>query len=1162
MKNRFFLFRPLSPAGGEGARWAGEGAAGGAIVLSMLIVLTACNHAPGPLTVSFENAEATTTDDLVLSIEGGSDPDGDEVSTSITWFMDGDTQNLHAGSTSVPADATVKHQVWEAYVVPSDGALQGPAASVQLTILNTPPELELELSPEIPLTGEDVESSVIVFDADGDDVSVAYQWYLDDELTSYDEPTLPSDATERGQVWTLEVIPNDEDDDGLEVTASVNIQNTAPSIDRVALSPEEPYETDTIVASVEATDPDEDPVTLSFTWYVDGELVQEGSESSLTGEHFDKHHEVYVEVWGHDGFIDGDALASSAVTVLNSPPSITGVVLEPSEIYEETEVACSPQGWSDADGDEPWYSYVWEVDGYVVSKDATLTGALFDEDQTVKCTATPSDGEATGTAFTSAVATVLNTPPVLASVTLSTTSPVEGDTITTTLGALTDVDGDATTVSYAWFVDGVQVSTASSIDSTLFDKHQDIHVEVTPSDGDEDGVVVVSSTATAANTPPEIGSLSFDSSEVFTNDVLGTLVATTDADGDEVSLSFAWTVGGVATGETDESLDGAVWFDKHETVEVVVTPFDGESMGSAEVAALVCSNSPPTAPTVTVAPEAPEDQVDALVCSYLDDSQDEDGDDVSYSIAWLVDSVAYTGIASTTHVGGDTVPADDIHGEQVYTCQVTPHDGEDEGDVGVATTTAEWYYNGWSTWEVALSDADVVLSGESVDDGAGTALASGGDFDNDGISDVLIGAPGVDGTYPNAGRAYLFSGASLAGSGALDLSAADLTFTGRSGGTASSYHGNLGTRFDMTGDLDGDGYSDLVVGSGRGGNNNQGLMFVIYGSSLSWASDYDLGGDADLFFDGDGDEHPHAMSVIGDLDGDGLDELVTGHPSDNDGGCCNSGKVALFLGSTLAGSSSLEIDDGDFMFIGTYNDYFGRDISGGADLDGDGLADFAVGQHESFYMDGGVHVYFSSSFVAPGYYASTDSDLYINDPDDCGSSTCGPRFGETVLFEGDVDGDGYPELIVGEYGDDAGGEDSGAVFVFSGADLNGITGANTSLAVTTFQGEQTGDAVGMRPSGMGQVDDDGYLDLMVSATQERGGTERGGAYLILSSTLMSGGSRLLSDADFHFLGESDGDLAGYSSCLAGDINGDGLSDVLIGAPSADSTGKAYLFFTP
>jgi hypothetical protein len=1124
--------------------------------------LGACNQPPGALSISLAPTEIRTTDDLQLSVEAASDPDGDPVTTSIDWFLDGDRQNEHAGASTIPAAATAKHQVWKAYVVPSDGVLEGPAASVEVTILNTPPVAELALSPEIPLTGEDVESSLVIADEDGDDVSVAYQWFLGDQPTSYDQPTLPSDATERGQVWTLEVIPHDGDDEGEAVSASVNIENTAPSIDSVALLPEEPTETDTITASVESSDPDGDPVTLGYAWYVDGELVLEGAEASLTGEHFDKHEEVHVEVWGHDGFIDGEALASSRLIVQNSAPSITGVLLVPEEIYEETEVTCSPQGYHDADGDEAEYSYVWEVDGYVVSKDATLTGALFNEHQTVKCTATPSDGEATGTAFTSAVATVLNTPPALASVTLSTTSPVEGDTITTTLGALTDVDGDPTTVRYAWFVDGVQVSVDPSIGSDLFDKHQEIHVEVTPNDGDEDGEVVVSATAAVLNTPPEITSLSFASSEVFTNDVLGTVVNTADADGDEVVLSFVWSVDGVATGEAGESLDGVVWFDKHGVIQVEVTPNDGESVGLSAGATLDCSNSAPTAPTVIVSPEAPEDQVDALVCSFLDDSVDLDGDEVVYSIGWMVDSVVYSGVASTTHVAGDTIPPEDIHGEQTYTCHVTPHDGEDDGDVGVATTTAEWYYNGWSTWEVSLSGADVVFLGEGADDAAGTAVASGGDFDNDGISDVLIGAPGVDGTYPNDGRAYLFSGASLVGGGEFDLASASTKFTGRSSNSASSYHANLGSRFDMRGDLDGDGLFDMVIGAARGGNNSEGLMFVILGSSFSWGSDYDLGADADLFFDGDGDETPHALTVIGDMDGDGRDELVTAHPGDGDGGCCNSGKVALFMGSTLESASSLEIDDGDYLFIGTSNDYFGRDVSGGGDLDGDGLADFAVGQHESWYMDGGVHVYLSSSFGAPGYYASTDSDLYLSDPHDCESGTCGPRFGESVFFEGDGDGDGYPEIIVGEYGDDTEGEDSGAVFVFSGADLNGITGANTSLALTTFRGEQAGDAVGMRPSRMGQVDDDGYLDLMVSATQERGGTERGGAYLILSSTLMSGGSRSLSDADFHFVGESDGDQAGYSTCLAGDVNGDGLSDVLLGAPSADSNGKAYLFFTP
>ncbi len=652
-------------------------------LLFVPLLLGACNAAPQSVVLTLEPSTPTTQDELALNIEGAGDPDGDPVNTTVTWFMDGDHHGQYDDAQTIPPAATSKHQTWRAYVVPDDGSLEGPASAVEVTILNSPPVVELALSPLVPLTEDDVESSLILIsDADGDDVTVVYQWYLGGEPTSHDQPTLPAAATERGQVWTLEVIPHDGDEAGETVSASVNIDNTAPVIDSVSLWPEAPYENDSITATVEARDDDSDPITLGYAWYVNGKLVLEGAEPSLTGVHFDKHQRVHVEVRGNDGFIDGEALASSALTVQNSAPSITGVSLVPEEIREETLVSCSPQGYHDADGDEAEYSYVWEVDGGVVSTGSTLDGTWFDESQTVKCTATPSDGEATGTAFTSVLATVQNTPPVLASATLSTTAPVEGDTVTVTLGALTDVDGDPTTVRYAWFVDGAQVSTSSSIDSTFFDKHQEIYVEVTPNDGDEDGATVPSIVATALNTAPVIDQLGFSSSVLYTDDLATLDVDSSDADGDDVSVAFVWQVDGVPVAESGDTLSGASWFDKGQTIVVTATPHDGEVDGTPSAVERLVSNTAPTAPTVYITPTVPDGYDDSLLCSVAIEAMDADGDPLTYAASWAANGSLFTGGTDSTTFFADTIPAGTSAGGEVWTCRVSANDGEEDGGVG------------------------------------------------------------------------------------------------------------------------------------------------------------------------------------------------------------------------------------------------------------------------------------------------------------------------------------------------------------------------------------------------------------------------------------------------------------------------------------------------
>jgi hypothetical protein len=665
-----------------------------ALLLLISCSLGACNQAPDGVVPTISPAQPSTLDDLTLELEGGGDSDGDPVTTSVTWFLDGDAQGEHRDATTISASATTKGQVWKAYVVPSDGALDGPASSVQVTILNSLPTATVTLSPSAPLTSEDVVANVSTEDADEDTVSLGYAWFRNGEATEHQDATLPAAATSRGEVWTVQVVPNDGEADGeVAISDALNIENTAPVIETVALEPQEAYETDTFVATATAADVDDDTVSLHYTWLVDDVVVLEGvDETELSGEQFDKHQQVAVRVTPHDGFIDGEALVSAAVTVRNSPPSITGVLLSPTEIYEESEVSCLPQGWADADGDDPVYTFVWEVDGYVVSKAATLTGALFDEDQTVKCTATPDDGEETGTAFTSAVATVLNTPPVLASVTLSTTSPVEGDVLNAMLGAITDVDGDSTSVSYAWFVAGAQVSTASSLDSSLFDKHQEIFVEVTPNDGDEDGDMVRSGIATALNSPPEITSLDLSPSAPYTDDVISTAVVTTDADGDEVVLSYAWSVDGAAISETGATLDGASWFDKDQGVELAVTPSDGEDDGVTQSASVVVANSPPGAPVVYITPTVPDGYTDALLCSLASEASDADGDALVHAASWLLDGAPWSGATETTALPGDTVPAGTCVGGELWTCQVTANDGEDDGPAGEDEVTIEGAY--------------------------------------------------------------------------------------------------------------------------------------------------------------------------------------------------------------------------------------------------------------------------------------------------------------------------------------------------------------------------------------------------------------------------------------------------------------------------------------
>jgi hypothetical protein len=680
--------------------------------LSVLVTLTACNTPPAALQVAITPEAPTTTEDLAAEITGELvDPDGDEVSTSFTWYQD-DEARPDLTELTVPASETAKGQRWKLFVLPSDGKLEGPPSEAEILVLNTAPVVEtLELSPAVPLTTEDVEATVTVEDADGDEVDLAYAWLLDGVESEHSDATLPAEATERGQVWTLELTPSDDEGPGTTVTSDpVSIDNSAPLMLSVTLAPTTVYEATTLEATAVAEDEDGDAVSFTYAWMVDGELVPDHSADTLTGEHFDKGQEVWVIATPNDGFIDGEPEGSTPVTVLNTAPSIDRAHVEPQEIFEASELSCRAEGWQDADGDPEGYLVTWYVNGAEASSvtcsdggEGCLDGGAFDKGQNLSCALVPDDGEELGDSRLSDSVTALNTAPVIADASLSTTSPAEGDTLSVAITA-TDADGDSISYTYAWFVEGAQVATTATIDSNLFDKHQPITVEITPDDGSDVGATVDSDTATVINTAPEVTSLEISTGALYTDDIASAVLTTADADGDEVTISYAWTVDGVDPGVTSGSLDGAAWFDKHQVVSIVVTPNDGEDDGATSTSNVTVLNAPPTAPTLGIEPADPEALVDDIVCSIASASTDADGDSVDYSFAWEVDGLAYvagghgdtgdtagawTGPVSTTETG-DTVPGEDTRDDQVWTCSVTPHDGEDDGVIAQRSVTSNF----------------------------------------------------------------------------------------------------------------------------------------------------------------------------------------------------------------------------------------------------------------------------------------------------------------------------------------------------------------------------------------------------------------------------------------------------------------------------------------
>ena len=200
-----------------------------------------------------------------------------------------------------------------------------------------------------------------------------------------------------------------------------------------------------------------------------------------------------------------------------------------------------------------------------------------------------------------------------------------------------------------------------------------------------------------------------------------------------------------------------------------------------------------------------------------------------------------------------------------------------------------------------------------------------------------MGASGDDGVLNDAGAAYVVLGSSLGTSSTIDLSTADYKLVGES---ASDY---AGYSVSSAGDVDGDGLGDVLVGAFRndGGGTDAGAAYVVLGSSLGTSSTIYLANSADYKLVGEdiSDFAGVSVSSAGDVDGDGLDDLLVGAWLNDDGGS-QAGKTYLILGASLDMTAEIDLSLADYSFVGEKDyDYLGWSISSAGDVDDDGLDD-------------------------------------------------------------------------------------------------------------------------------------------------------------------------------------------------------------------------------
>ncbi|MDV4169267.1 hypothetical protein [Rhodovulum sp. FJ3] len=385
----------------------------------------------------------------------------------------------------------------------------------------------------------------------------------------------------------------------------------------------------------------------------------------------------------------------------------------------------------------------------------------------------------------------------------------------------------------------------------------------------------------------------------------------------------------------------------------------------------------------------------------------------------------------------------------------------------------------------------------------------------------------------------------------------------------AAFSDRLGSSVSSAGDVNGDGFDDFIVGSPNSDNGGgvAGDAYVFYGSATGANIDISTLTNAQGFrIQGDEafDRAGYSVSSAGDVNGDGFDDLIVGAPFANG----TEGEAYVIYGSATGVDidlSSLTSAQG-FVFIGDRNaDFAGISVSSAGDVNGDGFDDLIVGARAANLGTGAAYVIFggeTGTNIDLGTLTSEQGFIIQGDE-------AGDRAGTSVSSAGDVNGDGFDDLIIAADRGDDGGTDAGEAYVIYG----NATGANVDLSSLTpaqgfiIQGDMAGDLAGTSVSSAGDVNGDGFDDLIVGAyVGDDGGTSAGEAYVIYGSA--SGSNidltTLTPEQGFIIQGDTFSDFAGDAVSSAGDVNGDGFDDLLIGAQGGDdggnNAGEAYVVY--